>query len=136
MLVLIALILAIGLVFASLPYIRNLSQRDLQLPVFSDPGLMLIIIGSAIAVGIISGLYPAGYLSSFQPVKVLKGAIQTGKYKSSFRNFLVVLQFSGAVFLIIATVLALRQLNFMLSKDPGFDRDQVMTIPFANGTDR
>jgi putative ABC transport system permease protein len=136
MLVIIALILAIGLVFASLPYIRNLSQRDLQLPVFSDPGLMLIIIGSAIAVGIISGLYPAGYLSSFQPVKVLKGAIQTGKYKSSFRNFLVVLQFSGAVFLIIATVLALRQLNFMLSKDPGFDRDQVMTIPFANGTDR
>jgi putative ABC transport system permease protein len=136
MLVLIALILAIGLVFASLPYIRSLSQRDLQLPVFSDPGLMAIIIGSAIAVGIISGLYPAGYLSSFQPVKVLKGAIQTGKYKSSFRNFLVVLQFSGAVFLIIATVLALRQLNFMLSKDPGFDRDQVMTIPFANGTDR
>lgn len=136
MLVLIALALAIGLVFAALPYIRNLSQRDLQLPIFSDPGLMLTIIGAAIAVGIISGLYPAGYLSSFQPVKVLKGAIQSGKYKSSFRNFLVVLQFSGAVFLIIATVLALRQLNFMLSKDPGFDRDQVMTIPFANGTDR
>lgn len=136
LLVSIALILAIGIVMASLPYIRNLSQRDLQLPIFSDPGLMLTIIGAAIAVGIISGLYPAGYLSSFQPVKVLKGAIQSGKYKSSFRNFLVVLQFSGAVFLIIATVLALRQLNFMLSKDPGFDRDQVMTIPFANGTDR
>ena len=135
-LVLIALILAIGIVLLALPYVRNLSQRDLQLPVISDPGLMLLIIGSAIAVGIMAGLYPAGYLSSFQPVKVLKGAVQTGKYKSSFRNFLVVLQFSGAVFLIIATVLALKQLNFMMSKNPGFDREQVVTIPFVNGADR
>jgi putative ABC transport system permease protein len=136
LLVLVALILAIGIVYASLPYVRNLSQRDLQLPLFTDPMLLLSIIGGAVTVGILSGLYPAGYLSSFQPVKVLKGFAAAGKYKSSFRNFLVVLQFSGAVFLIIATVLAIKQLRFMLSKDPGFDREQVLTIPFANGADR
>jgi putative ABC transport system permease protein len=136
MLVLIGLILAIGIVLAALPYVRNLSQRDLHLPVFSDPMLMLTILGCAVGVGIISGLYPAGYLSSFKPIKVLKGFAQSGKYKSSFRNFLVVLQFSGAVFLIIATVLAISQLRFMLNKDPGFDREQVMTIPFVNGSNR
>jgi putative ABC transport system permease protein len=136
LLVLIALALAIGIVLLALPYVRNLSQRDLQLPIFTDPVLLLTIIAGAVGVGVLSGLYPAGYLSSFKPIKVLKGFAQAGKYKSSFRNFLVVLQFSGAVFLIIATVLAIKQLRFMLSKDPGFDREQVMTIPFNNGADR
>jgi putative ABC transport system permease protein len=136
MLVLIALLLAIGIVLLALPYVRNLSQRDLQLPIFTDPGLLLMIIGGALTVGVLSGLYPAAYLSSFQPVKVLKGFAQAGKYRSSFRNFLVVLQFSGAVFLIIATVLAIKQLQFMLNRDPGFDREQVMTIPFVNRADR
>src|SRR5262249_20584097 len=78
-------------------------------------------------------IYPSIYLSSFRPINVLKGSIQTGKNKSSLRNILVVTQFTSAVFLIIATFFAVRQLGYMQGKDPGFSRDQVVTVPFTGG---
>jgi len=126
---LIALVFAVGLVKLCLPYVNNLSQRQLSLPVFTNPVIILSVLSGTILLGILSGLYPAIYLSSFQPVKVLKGAIQTGKNKSSLRNILVVGQFSSAIFLIIATIIVVRQLTYMQKLDPGFNRDQVVTIP-------
>lgn len=130
----IALLLALGLVKLALPWVARLSQRDLDLPVFTNGWLLLNALGGSLLVGILAGLYPAAYLSSFQPVKVLKGTIQTGKGKSLFRNVLVVGQFSSAIFLIIATLFAVRQLNFMQKKDPGFNKDQVLTIPLNFST--
>ena len=129
LLCLFALVLAVLLVELFLPYVRNLSQRNLRLHLFTDPKVIPLLIGSAFLVGLLAGLYPAGYLSSFQPSRVLKGSIQTGSNKGSFRNLLVVAQFTGAIFLIIATIFAVRQLNFMRFKDPGFDREQVVVIP-------
>lgn len=126
---LIALILAIGLVELCLPFINNLSQRNLQFPLFSTPWLLLILVVTTIGIGILSGLYPAAYLSAFQPVKVLKGSIQTGRNKSFLRNTLVVVQFASAIFLMISTVFAVRQLKFMQQRDPGFSKEQVVTIP-------
>jgi putative ABC transport system permease protein len=126
---LLALVLAIILVELALPYVNNLSLRDISLPVFSQPSFLLIILFSTIMVGIISGIYPALFLSSFQPVKVLKGSVNTGKNKGTLRNILVVGQFTSAVFLMIATVFVVKQLKFMQEKDPGFTRDQVVTIP-------
>jgi putative ABC transport system permease protein len=125
---LIALLLAIILVKLFLPYISTLSQRDLDLPLFSDPLIMLIIVMGTVITGLLSGLYPAAYLSSFKPSKVLKGSPQTGKNKGVFRNVLVVGQFTGAVFLMIATVFALKQLYYMQHRDPGFNREQVVTV--------
>ena len=130
----IALIFAVLLVELLLPYVSNLSERDINFPLFSKAWLPLVIIAGTIVVGAISGLYPAAYLSSFRPVKVLKGSPQTGRNKSIFRNVLVVGQFTAAIFLIIATVFALRQLKFMRVKDPGFNREQVMTIPLNGRT--
>lgn len=130
---LIALILAIIIVKLALPSITQLSQRELKLPL-TDLPLLLLIIAGTVVVGVIAGLYPAGYLSSFQPIRVLKGAISSGRGKSSFRNMLVVGQFTGAVLLIIGTVFAIRQLRYMQSKDPGFNRDQVMTLPLNRVT--
>jgi len=128
MLAFIALLIAVVLVEVALPFVNNLSQRQLHLPLSpTNPTLYYIIAGTAL-VGILSGLYPAAYLSSFQPVKVLKGAIQTGKNKGMLRNVLVVTQFASAIFLMIATIFVVRQLNFMQSKDPGFNRDQVVTV--------
>src|SRR4029078_13362024 len=98
--------------------------------------LILSLIAGTIVLGIISGLYPSAYLSSFKPVKVLKGSIKTGKSKSLLRNILVVTQFASAIFLIIATTFALRQLNFMKSRATGFDREQVVTIPLNQGVGR
>ncbi|MGN6212808.1 ABC transporter permease [Parafilimonas sp.] len=129
---LIAMALAIGLVELCLPFVNNLSQRNLQLPLFNNPLLLLTIIGGTIMIGIISGLYPAAYLSAFQPVKVLKGSVQTGRNKSFLRNTLVVAQFASAIFLMISTVFAVRQLNYMQQRDPGFSKDQVVTVPLDN----
>ena len=127
-----ALLLAIVLVLIALPYINNLSQKDLQFPVFRDPGLLITLILGTLIVGILSGIYPAVYLSSFQPIKVLKGSFETGKNKGMLRNVLVVGQFTSAIFLMIATVFVVKQLSYMQHQDPGFNRDQVLTIPLDN----
>jgi putative ABC transport system permease protein len=133
-LALVALLFGILLVELFLPFVNQVSQRDIKLPLFTDWRLALSIIGGTVAVGIIAGLYPAAYLSSFQPVKVLKGGSLAGKGKSLLRNVLVVSQFTSAIFLIIATIFAIRQLGFMQSRDPGFDRSSVVTVPLDNQT--
>jgi len=130
----IALVLAIIFVELCLPYLNNLSGRQLSLPLFSNIQVLLFVVAGTIVIGILSGLYPAAYLSAFKPVKVLKGSIQTGKNKSFLRNTLVVTQFASAIFLMIATIFAVRQLRYMQSRDPGFNRDQVVTIPLDQTT--
>lgn len=129
MLALIALLFAIVLVECALPFINNLSRRDLSLPIFSNLRVTITIIICTAIVGLISGIYPAAYLSGFQPIKVLKGSIQTGKNKGVLRNILVVGQFTSAIFLMIATVLVVKQLYFMQHQDPGFSKEQVVTVP-------
>ena len=114
----------------ALPYINRMSDRSLDFAIFTDPKLLLTVLGGTALIGVLSGLYPAAYLSSFEAAKVLKGSIRTGK--STFRNALVVAQFSCAVFLIIGTGFALKQLNFMRDKNPGFQTDQVVLIPLDN----
>ncbi|HEX3165370.1 MAG TPA: ABC transporter permease [Chitinophagaceae bacterium] len=136
MMTFIALFFAIILVKLFLPAIENLSQRDLDFPIFTSWKLILALLGGTIGLGIISGLYPSVYLSSFKPVKVLKGSAQTGRSKSVLRNVLVVTQFASAIFLIIATTFALRQLNFMRNRATGFDREQVVNIPLNSGAGR
>ncbi|RZK44564.1 MAG: FtsX-like permease family protein, partial [Pedobacter sp.] len=129
-----SLALAIVMVLLALPYVRNLSERELEFPLFTDPTLFAILFGGTIFTGILAGLYPSLYLSSFQPARVLKGSIVSGKSKSIFRNALVVVQFTGSVFLIIATIFAVKQLQFMQDKDPGFNREQVMMLQLNNKT--
>ena len=133
---LVALVLALLVVQLALPFINSFSQRNLQLPFLSEPLLLFYIVLTTVFVGVLSGIYPALYLSSFQPVKVLKGSVLVGKNKGLLRNILVVAQFTSAIFLIIVTIFALRQLSFMQSRDAGFVRDQVMTIPLDRVTGR
>jgi len=129
----IALIIAVVLVYIFLPGVNRLSQRHLQFPLFTNWKFLLALLAGTIMLGALSGLYPAAYLSSFMPVKVLKGSVQTGKNKGALRNILVVTQFSCAILLIIATVFALRQLRYMKNRPTGFDRGQIVTIPFDRG---
>jgi putative ABC transport system permease protein len=124
----IALVLAVLLVFLVLPYIENLSQRNLLPILLEHPGIIVSIIVGSVLVGIVSGIYPAIYLSSFQPYKVLKGGGASAGKKAIFRNILVVGQFVSAIFLIIATIFVFRQLNYMQDKDPGFVRDNMITV--------
>ncbi len=133
---LIALFLAVGLVKLTLPFVNSLSQRNLSLPFFSDTSTFITIVLGSILVGVLAGLYPAAYLSSFIPVKVLKGSSASGHNKSLLRNVLVVGQFASAIFLMIATIFAVRQLNYMQSADAGFNREQVVTVPLDNITSK
>jgi putative ABC transport system permease protein len=135
MLSLIALVISLVLVWLTLPYINNLSGRSLSLNFINDPMLGLVIIGFTVLVGIVSGIYPAIYLSSFKPIKVLKGSNDGGKNKGAFRNVLVVGQFTSAVFLMIATIFVVKQLHFMQQQDPGFTREQIVTVPLNGNTD-
>lgn len=129
---LIALVFACVLVTLAIPFINSLSQRDISLPLHDNKMLIGVVFISTVLVGIISGIYPALFLSSFQPVKVLKGALTSaGGNKVPLRNILVVGQFTSAVILMIATVLVIRQLKFMQKKDPGFNRDQIVNVPLG-----
>lgn len=128
LLALLSLLLAILLLWPALYYVDALSRRHLEIVLWESPWVPVAVVLGTIVVGFLSGLYPAAYLSSFQPVKVLKGLPQSGHTKGGLRNILVVGQFASAVFLIITTIFVLRQLSFMRHKDPGFDREQVVNI--------
>lgn len=134
LLTLMAFVLAITLAVLFLPYMSQLSGRALKLPFFNDASWLISLLGGALLLGVISGIYPALFLSSFNTIKVLKGGVQSGKSRPTLRNILVVTQFSSAIFLIIATVFAVRQLRYMEKKDTGFDKEQVMIIPLDRAT--
>ena len=131
---LLALLFAVVMVELSLPYINGLSERQISFNLFGNLGLLSAVVGGAALIGVISGIYPAIYLSSFQASRVLKGSIQVGKNKGALRNVLVVTQFASAIFLMIATVFVLRQLSYMQRQDPGYNRDQIVNIPLDGVT--
>jgi putative ABC transport system permease protein len=132
----IALVFSIILVELSLPYVNSLSDRDISFNLFGSVGVLLSVLGGTVLIGLLSGVYPAIYLSSFQAVRVLKGSIQIGKNKGALRNILVITQFSSAIFLMIATVFVLKQLSFMQKQDPGYTREQIVNIPLDGITSK
>lgn len=130
----IAAVIAVALVAIFLPAVNHLSQRELTFPLFTNWKLFLSLFAGTALLGIVTGIYPALYLSSFRPVTVLKGSVQTGRNKSTLRNVLVVGQFACAIFLIIATTFAVKQLHYMQNRPTGFDRDEVVNVKLQNGT--
>jgi len=130
-----ATVIAVLVAWLLLPLFNQMSGKELtvsaQLLGWLFPSLIVIII----VVGVIAGSYPAFYLSAFQPINVLKGKLSIGFKGSNFRNFLVVLQFSISIFLIIGTLVIYNQLNYIQHKDLGFNRNQVLVIKNVNVLD-
>ncbi len=120
-------LLAIGIAYLVLPFFNSISQIQLALP-FGDPAFYLYLIGAALVVGVLAGLYPSFFLSAFEPVKVLKGQLALGSKSGIIRGSLVVFQFAISIFLIIGTVTVNRQLNFIQNKKVGFNKDQVIMV--------
>ena len=124
----ISLALALILVELLLPAFNHLSSKDLSINFFGNSLSWIGFFSIAFLAGILSGIYPALFLSSFQPVETVTGRLFSGKAKSHFREILVVAQFSLSIFLIIVTIVIGKQVNFMHSKDLGYDKDQIVTV--------
>ncbi len=123
-----SLIIALLFIYLLLPWFNNISGETIKFGFFLNPLVVFLIIAFAIITGLIAGIYPAFFLSSFQTIKVLKGTSAQGKGKSYLRNALVIFQFSISIILIIATIVVYQQLHFMQNKKLGYDKEQVAII--------
>ncbi len=123
-----ALLLAVVLDALLVPLLNELIGRQLSvLSFFTNPNNVLLALSVALGLGIISGVYPAIYMTSFNMSRLLKGG-NKGEGKSVFRSTLVVVQFGLALAMIVSTFIVLQQLSFMKNKDIGFDKDQMMLV--------
>lgn len=127
---LISIMIAILLAFLALPFFNSLSGKNLSIP-FGHPLFWMIIISGTFIIGILAGIYPALFLSSFKPVSIFQGKYTRGSGGNTIRNILVVFQFTTSIALIIATMAVYNQLNFIQHKKLGFNKDQVI---FLNDT--
>ncbi|CAH0996229.1 hypothetical protein EMA8858_02360 [Emticicia aquatica] len=122
-----AFVLSILLVQLILPFFNDLSDKKMSI-LWSNPVFWLLGIVFSILTGLIAGSYPALYLSSFQPVKVLKGTFRVGRFASIPRKILVVVQFTVSVTLIIGTIVVFRQIQFAKNRPVGYSRDGLINI--------
>jgi ABC-type antimicrobial peptide transport system permease subunit len=129
-----SLFLALILVSLVLPWFNALTGKDISFNFWASPQVLLGIAGITLLTGFLAGSYPAVFLSSFQPVRVLKGSLKAGAGSALFRRVLVVIQFALSVFLIIGTAVVYRQMNYMRTAPMGFDKEQVLTIQMRGNT--
>ncbi|GAC1300549.1 MAG: ABC transporter permease [Mucilaginibacter sp.] len=125
-----SLLLAVILTVSVLPFINHLSNQALSVSSLWRWPIVLSLLAVPFVVGITSGIYPALFMSSFLPVKVLKGVLKVGTGSLSFRKVLVVLQFSISIILIVATTVVYRQLQYIQNKSLGFNKDFVLTTQY------
>ena len=131
----ISFFLAVIIVWISLPYFNQLAGKTLSIP-WTSWWLYPAITGSALVIGLLAGLYPSFYLSSFKPIDVLKGSLSRGSKSAMLRNVMVVFQFTTSIVLIIGTFVIYRQMNFVMKTKVGFDKEQVIMIQGANTLDK
>jgi putative ABC transport system permease protein len=123
-----ALIMAVALVHLLLPAFRALTGRALSMPYLEEPVVIPALFGLALVLGVFSGSYPAFFLASVQPIKVLHGCYQAGSRNSRLRNVLVLVQFAISIFLVVGTIVVQRQTEFMRTQNLGFDKEHVVVL--------
>ena len=125
---LIAFSLSFTLVQMSIPGFNQLAMVNISLIDFNTPFIWLLVIPGVLFLGIISGVYPAYYLTRIRSVSLIKGAKLSGSTGSLFRKALLTFQFSISILLVIGLVTNLKQLNYAKTKDLGFNKEQIITI--------
>lgn len=125
-----ALVLGIAIAFVGIGALNDFTNKQLSLNFADNPILAAGMIGFAIMVGILAGIYPAFVISSFRPAVTLKGQQGTAPGKGMLRKGLVVSQFMISTVLIIATLVIFQQLDYLNSRDLGYDKEQVVTLPY------
>jgi len=131
----ISLFIAVAAIQVVLPYFNSIANKELILNLISSqftiPGLILFVL----IVGILAGLYPAFYISSLQPIQVVKGKFKSNEKGKFLRNGLVVLQFSISMILISGTLIVYNQMEFIQNTRLGFDKENVLVIERTNTLD-
>jgi ABC-type antimicrobial peptide transport system permease subunit len=122
-----AFVLALILVRAGLPMFNSITGKQIVLP-WKAPWFSAAGLGFIVVTGLIAGSYPALYLSSFRPVKVLKGVFRAGPWAAVPRKALVVLQFTVSVALIIGTIIVYRQVQFVKDRPVGYNREGLISL--------
>jgi len=122
-----AFLCSLVLVQLILPFFNSITDKQTHI-LWTSPSFWLAGIGFCLITGLIAGSYPAFYLSSFKPVKVLKGVFRAGPHAAIPRKVLVVLQFTVSVTLIIGTIVVYRQVQFARNRPIGYDQNSLVTI--------
>jgi len=125
-----ALLLAVFIAWIVLPLFNQVTQKNIRL--FEQSGSWLWITGLAVITGILSGLYPAFYLSSFRPITVLKGKLVNNFSAVAIRKGLVVFQFTISICLVLGAFVIMRQLHYMDNQDLGFNKNQQLVVPLQS----
>ena len=128
----IAFIISLGLCALALPLFNQLAGKTISTGVFSQPAYIGTLLLTAGIIGLLAGLYPALVLSSFKPIASLKGNFSTSKRGLILRKSLVIAQFTISISMIIGTVVVYTELNYMRSRDLGFNKDQTLILDTHN----
>lgn len=128
---LLAFIIALLLAILALPILNDLSAKQIAIP-YINIWFWLACLSFILFTGLLAGIYPALYLSSFQPVKVLKGVFRAGRMASMPRKVLVVVQFTVSIVLIICTIIIYNQLIFAKDRPVGYSRDGLIIVPMQS----
>lgn len=122
-----ALVFSIILIKLSLPFFNQIADKEIELT-WLNPIFWLIMLIFTIFTGLIAGSYPAFYLSRFQPVKVLKGTLHSGRFASIPRKVLVVVQFTVSIALVVGTIIVFRQIQHAKNRPVGYTREGLITM--------
>ena len=123
----VSFILGVLLAWALLPAFNTIASKTIEMP-WAIWWFIPVVLVFALLVGALAGLYPAFYLSAFKPVNVLKGSLSIGSKSGKLRSGLVIFQFTTSVILIIATLIIYQQMDFILQKELGYDKEQVVIL--------
>jgi len=129
---LLSFLIAIVIVILLIPQFNHISGKELTPELISDPYILSMLIGIAIVTGLLAGSYPALYLSSFNPIKVLKGKLSSGAKSSVLRKVLVIIQFTLSVALIISTIMISQQMKYIKNKDLGYNKHELVFVGMNN----
>jgi len=127
-----ATIIAMLLTWLSIPWLNKVSGQQLAFQTLLQAKILIPLLITPFVIGIVSGIYPALFMSSFQPVKTLKGLFKVGGRSISFRKALVVTQFAISIILIITTFIVFQQLHYIQTRALGFDKERVVTMNYTN----
>ncbi|MVM32892.1 FtsX-like permease family protein [Spirosoma sp. HMF4905] len=125
---LLSLVFSVLLVLLILPVFNTLTEKHLFLD-FSNPTFLLLLVSLAVLTGLVSGSYPALFMSSLNPVVILKGALKFKASATYFRKGLVVLQFGLSIMLILGTLVVYRQIQYIQTKNLGYNREGLLYMP-------